>query len=610
MDGLGPQSGEVNIPSSQEPTVIFTIPEDLSVFTVSALTQMSDTAVTEYNTLLASMQTDQSLQVDDNLTRLDALRKFTEDAGSEISSRSTAANRMAAHATLATKAAEDAEGEDATDDNAAEEADESEEDSAKAKGKGSYASQTPRVGDVARSAPKPDNDVPGSKDIEVFGKFYAAGNVEGFAAGQELTGVDQVADAFLAKVKTFSTLGSLRTASEPVYYPVATLTRDYPKEFSVFGEASDDEVLKRVIDESRLPGGNLRASVAQRQKALADSDPTRDSLIAATGWCAPSETTYETCFQGSIDGLFDAPEVQARRGGIRHNQGIDFTGVFGGGTGFFNLSEAQVISGTTKSCVEIPCPSFVDDRLGVTGLCITGNILQNRGYPEFVRTWTKAAMVASAHQINSLQIAAVVAGSTAVDLSASPPFASDASVTTQLLAAVEMAIVDIKYRLRMQRSSTLEVVFPWWVLPQFRADMGRQNGGDAIARQSISDAQINSWFSSRGARVQWVYDWQDAFAPTDVIGGAALAPGSATAIQQFPTGVKFLVYPSGTWVRAVNDVITLNAIYDSTKLATNQLTQLFTETGWAMMRMCPLSRVYTVPICPTGSTGDQRAVTC
>jgi hypothetical protein len=607
----------VIIPSSQEPKVptIFTIPEDLTVFTESALTQMSDTAATEYNSLRSSMLADQALQSMENLDRLDALRKFTEDAETEINSRSSAASRMAAHtATLAAKTAtpaeEDAEGEPATDADAEGEAAESEQDSSKTKGKGSYAAETPRVGDVARNAPKADNAVPDAKDIEVFGKFYAAGNVEGFSAGQELSGIDDVAKAFLAKVKTFSTLGSLRTASEPVYYPIATLTRDYPKEFSVFGEESDDAVLKRVIDETRLPGGNLRQSVALRQKALQDTDPTRDVLVAATGWCAPSETTYETCFQGSIDGLFDTPEVQARRGGIRHNQGIDFTGVFGGGTGFFNLSEAQVISGTTKSCVEIPCPSFTDDRLGVTGLCITGNILQNRGYPEFVRTWTQAAMVASAHQINSLQIAAVVSGSTAVDLSLAGPVASDGTVTSQLLAAVEMAIVDIKYRLRMQRSATLEVVFPWWVLAQFRADMSRQNGGDAIARQNISDAQINSWFSARGARVQWVYDWQDAFAPTDIIGGAALGPGSATAIQQFPTGVKFLVYPAGTWVRAVNDVITLNAIYDSTKLATNQLTQLFTETGWVMMRMCPLSRVYTVPICPTGATGDQRAVTC
>ena len=592
----------------------FTIPEDLSVFTDSALTQMSDNAVTEYNSLYSSMQTDPSLQTNDNLDRLDTLKKFTEDADAEINGRGSAAKRMADHAALASKppmAEEDAEGEAPSDDNAAEEADESEDDAEKPSKKSSYASKTPRVGDVAKNAPKPDNATPGNNDIEVFGKMFAAGNVDGFSAGQELKGLDDLSKAFLAKVRTFQTLGALRgTATEPVYYPVAQITRDYPKELSVFGVDEDDAVLQKVIDETRLPGGNLRKSVEMSRQKITAGDDGQDAMVAATGWCAPSETLYDTCFQGTNDGLFDAPEVQARRGGIRHNQGIDFTGVFGGGTGFFNLSEAQVIAGTTKSCIEIPCPSFVDDRLGVTGLCITGNILQNRGYPEFVRTWTQAAMIASAHQINSLQIAAVVAGSTAVDLSAAGPVASDGSVTSQLLAAVEMAIVDIKYRLRMRRNATLEVVFPWWVLAQFRADLSRQNGGDALARQNVADSQINSWFSSRGARVQWVYDWQDAFAPADVIGGAALAPGAATAIQQFPTGVKFLVYPTGTWVRAVNDVITLNAIYDSTKLATNQLTQLFTETGWAMMRMCPLSRVYTVPICPTGATGDQRAVSC
>jgi hypothetical protein len=621
MDGLGPQSGEVNIPPPLEPKVptIFTIPEDLTVFTESALTQMCDTAVTEHNALFSSMDADKSLQTSENLDRLDALKKFTEDAATEVSGRGAAAGRMANHATLsskmAAKAEEDAEGEAPSDDNAAEEATESEDSATpKSKGKSNYSS-TPRVGDVAKNAPKSEADPSQRPTVETFGKMFAASNVEGFAAGQELKDIDALSKAFLAKVKTFPALSALRgTASEPIPYPVATLTRDYPKEFSVNGTDEDDDILRNVINEKRLPGGSLAKAAQLSYDKLTDNGNNPDplALVAATGWCAPSETLYDTCFQGSNDGLYDAPEVQARRGGIRHNQGIDFTGVFGGGTGFFNLTEAQVIAGTTKTCVEIPCPSFVDDRLGVTGLCITGNILQNRGYPEFVRDWTRAAMIASAHQINSLQIAAVVSGSTAVDLTAAgaATFVSDGSVTSQLLAAVEMAIVDIKYRLRMERGATLEVVFPWWVLAQFRADLSRQNGGDALARQYVSDAQITSWFSSRGARVQWVYDWQDAFAPADVLGGAGLAPGNATPIVNFPTGVKFLVYPTGTWVRAVNDVITLNAIYDSTKLATNQNTQLFTETGWAMMRMCPVSRVYTVGICPTGSTGDQRAVAC
>lgn len=564
--------------------MIFQIPEDLSVFTVAHLNSMQETATTEYNTLLASMQNDDSLATDDNLTDLNNLREFVTDAKTEITSRSTRGSRLAEHSAIT---AETPAEQTPAETPAAEETFEV------------------RVADVADATPPADTNIP---TVTEFGKMFAAANVATANAGSELD-LMGLTKAFISKVDGFGALAA-RGSNDVVSQQVAYIKRDYPKEFSLYGnEETDDATLRQVTDEYRLDPGGLRAFVAKRQAEFAVAHQDRDALVAATGWCAPSETLYETCFQGAVDGMFDAPEVQARRGGIRHNQGIDFSGVYGAGTGFFNLSEAQVAAGTTKTCIEIPCPSFVDDRLGVTGICVTGNILQNKGYPEFVRDWMRAAMVVSAHQINSLQIAQVVAGSTAVVLG-SAPFVSDGSVTSQLLAAVEMAIMDIKYRLRMQRSSTLEVVLPWWVLAQFRADMSRQNGGDAIARQAITDAQINSWFSLRGARVQFVLDWQDSFAPTDVIGGAALAPGAATAIQQFPTGVKFLVYPSGTWVRAVSDVITLNAIYDSTKLVTNQLTQLFTETGWTMMRMCPLSRVYTVNICPTGSTGDQRAVGC
>lgn len=569
--------------------MIFEIPEDLSVFTDAALSSMRDRATTEYNTLLASMQGDPAQATDDNLGDLESLKGFVDDAASEIAGRSTNAARLASHASIDTAVQVE------TVETVTPQTPETPE------------AFEPRVADLAPMVPAPEvSTVP---TVAEYGKMYASANVATAPAGSELD-LMGLTKAFISKVDGYAALQA-RGSNDVVSQQVAYIKRDYPAEFSIGGdEEADDQTLRRVTDEYRLDPGGLKAFVAKRQAQFAQDHPDRDALIAATGWCAPSETLYDTCFQGAIDGLYDAPEVQARRGGIRHNQGIDFTGVFGAGTGFFNLSEAQVIAGTNKTCIEIPCPSFVDDRLGVTGLCVTGNILQNRGYPEFVRDWMRAAMVVSAHQINSLQIADVVSGSTAVSLQANDPWQSDASVTSQLLAAVEMSIVDMKYRLRMSRTTTLEVVFPWWVLAQFRADMSRRNGGNDVENQSITDSQITSWFSMRGARVQFVLDWQDAFAPTDVIGGAALAPGAATAINQFPTGVKFLVYPSGTWVRAVSDVITLNAIYDSTKLVTNQLTQLFTETGWKMMRMCPLSRVYTINICPTGATAAQRAVDC
>jgi hypothetical protein len=147
---------------------------------------------------------------------------------------------------------------------------------------------------------------------------------------------------------------------------------------------------------------------------------------------------------------------------------------------------------------------------------------------------------------------------------------------------------------------------PYWIGAQMRADWIRRNGGDYDKMLTLADSQINAAFSARGARVQYVYDWQDAFATCAASG----APGADTPIQNLPTSLTFLVYPSGTWIRAVSDVITLNSVYDSTKLATNQVTHLFTETGWAMVKMCPVSRVYTVPICPSGKTTNQGTLTC
>jgi hypothetical protein len=436
-----------------------------------------------------------------------------------------------------------------------------------------------------------------------YATLVAAADVPNVAAGSKFDSLLDVAKAFESRSAGFSR-SSGGTASGPVHYPVAVLRRDYPVEFSVDGDDGDYAKLVAVADEARLPGGSLLKSADLRRQEL-EAEGVPNALVAAAGWCAPSETDYSVCLQITTDGLADFPEVLARRGGIRHTTGIEFDTIFGAGTGFFDLTEAQVAAGTVKTCLEIPCPSFVDDRLGVTGLCLTGNILSIRGYPEFTALFTRGALAASAHQINREQIADVVAGSTPINLTGVAPWASDGSVVSQVLSAVEMAALDIKYRLRMQRSATLEVIFPFWLLGQMRADWIRRNGGDYANTLTLADSAINSALSARGVRAQWVYDWQDAFANS-----AATGMGGDTPVSNLPTTLQFLMYPAGTWVRAVSDVITLNSVYDSTKLATNQVTHLFTETGWAMIKMCPVSRVYTIPICANGSTGVQRAVTC
>lgn len=434
-----------------------------------------------------------------------------------------------------------------------------------------------------------------------YGTLVAAADVPGVPAGSTLDLLG-FANAFINRASAYAGMGRL---DHEVSHGVAVIQRDYPAELSVYGREDDQAVLAAVIDETRLPGGSLLNSWEMRYEELKQAGQP-NALTAASGWCAPSETIYTICSQITTDGLVDFPEVQARRGGVRHNTGLDFSEIFGSGEGFFNLTEAQVAAGTNKTCLEIPCPDFVDDRLGVTGLCLTGNLLAIRGYPEYTATFTSGAMAAHAHQLNSLQIAAVAAGSTAVDLSAVQPWTSDGTVVSNVLSAVEMSIVDIKYALRLQRSATLEVILPYWLLAQFRADFARRTGGDSTQNVSLTDSQIVAWFRERGARPQFVYDWQDAF--SDAV--TADSPGSATPISRLPLTLDFLVYPAGTWVRAVSDVITLNSVYDSTLLRTNQVTHLFMETGWKMLRMCPISRIYTVPICPNGETSTTQTITC
>jgi hypothetical protein len=581
----------------------FQIPEDLGQFSVTGLNDLSKQAETEYTSLLASVNKDSVS--DEDLDDLEALQTFYRvTVPGELKKRQDRGNRFSALQTQPT----DPEGDDDDDQDTTVPAAVT-TTPPQTFSSGSEPVIEVKLTDIVDNAPPPN--LPPKDSRPVYSTLVAAAGVPNYEAGQRLDTMLDVAKAFEARSFSHSAMRG-RQGTGPITYPVAQLIRDYPTEFSVNGDETDYAKLLEVGNEKRLPGGSLLRAVDARRKELEQISPERDSLVAAQGWCAPSETDYSICLQITTDGLADFPEVQARRGGIRHNTGIEFDTIFGGGscaspTGFFDLTEAQVAAGTTKTCLEIPCPDFVDTRLGVTGLCLTGNILAIRGYPEFTATFTRGAIAASAHQVNREQIADVVSGSTAVTLSGAP-WATDLSVVSQVMSAVEMAIVDIKYRLRLQQSATLEVIMPFWILAQMRADWIRRNavGGWSDAVTSPADSAIADGFARRGARVQYVYDWQDAFATCAASG----SPGSDTPLGALPTSLSFIVYPAGTWVRAVSDVITLNSVYDSTKLATNQVTHLFTETGWAMVRMCPLSRVYTITICPNGKTGLQRDVTC
>jgi hypothetical protein len=476
---------------------------------------------------------------------------------------------------------------------------------------------------VARNAPPNDDQTPPNGSGTALATMTVAANVPNFRSGQELDSFASAASAIQEQILTYGVQEKTSTAprSQPhkrtnivhsateraemyatdpggrihklgrnfTRHGAIRFNRHFPDDQRIM--AGDDAYAKvlRTADEKRLPGGNLRESATLAVKE-------GRALTAAAGWCAASEVIYQLCELESMDGILDLPELEAARGGfnIPEDGGIDFSTIWNGigSAGDTHLSEYDVQNDTTKVCYEIPCPDFVDTRLGVDYVCLTAGLLQRRGYPEVVSRVSRGAMVALAHKINQGVIDAVVTAAGAASVIPADPGGDDAA--SALLSAVELGIVDMKYRHRMPFASTMEVLLPLWTLTVIRAALARRTG---VGLLGVSDTQILEWFTIRGAVPRFVYDWQDALA--GLVGG----PGGAVALTALPDTLDFVIYPAGTFTKAVQPVVNLDTIYDSTLLATNEYTALFAEDGWAVLQTCPDARQYTVEVDVSGCVG-------
>ncbi|MBP2703518.1 major capsid protein [Microbispora sp. RL4-1S] len=402
--------------------------------------------------------------------------------------------------------------------------------------------------------------------------LLAAANVPGVNAGETLD-VEQLAVAAISRFGTMPTPN--QNYSGRVQHGLAVIRKDVPDELRADG-ANDDEVLALAADEHRLPGG---------------------SLTAAGGWCAPSETWYDiACERETMAGLLSIPEVNATRGGIRWTQGPDFSELYSH-SGYFIQTEAQAEAATPKPCFEIPCEDFQECRLDAIGVCLSAGILTNRAWPELIARFIRGTLVAHAHRYNAETIRRMVAGSTTINVPA-----NQFSAAVDTLGAIELQVWDYRYRHRMSPEATLEMVAPFWLLGVLRSDLAKRNAYDDPL--NVSDADIRSWFAMRGVSAQFVYDWQDGYGtPPGTIGGA-------TPPTQWPATVELLLYAAGTWVRATQDIITLDAVYDSTLFKINRYNALFTEEGVCVIMRCPDSRRLVIPICPTGHSSAQIEPVC
>lgn len=413
-----------------------------------------------------------------------------------------------------------------------------------------------------------------------------------------------------ASVRLFNQFGTSRVGGGlRAERALAQFTRE--REHRITGNRDTDaEMITTLRDQSRLEGGSLMKAW---EKSVNEGGTSMGALTAAAGWCAPSENNYDLCSLWTSDGLIDLPTAGAPRGGVNYTKDWTWAQINDATlTSFTKLTEAQVIADTAKNCTELPCPTFTERRLDVAVTCITGSFLQDVGFRENVATLIDGLTLKHEVNVNRDVIAQMVtAAGAAVVIPAQGAAATgqtpDASAVSSILAAVDIAAIDLRYRAHMSENQVLEVVLPQWILAQWRADIGRRNAwyADPFA---LANATIMSWFSTRNIRPQFVRDWQDN--PS----GLATGPGDITApitfLTAFPTTVQFLIYPAGAVVLLREDVVTLTNVYDSTNLKQNLYTALFTEEGYAPIFPCGEIKLYTAQACPSGATGHQVYSSC
>lgn len=371
-----------------------------------------------------------------------------------------------------------------------------------------------------------------------------------FHSGQEIGTMDELTALFSTRIKGLGTgstkgipTGVLPFSSAGSRISIASINKP-DNERKLKGSAGEQfAAIMEAANERNLSGGSLTAA-------------------ATNSWCAPSEILWDSFLElEAVDALLDLPQMVADRGGIQFTKGPQMPAILAQPLGIQTEAEADALE--EKVCYSVDCPDWEEVRLDAVYFCLTSGILTNAAYPELVRRTID--LTRKGHQ---LKMNAEIIRRISAAIGAATNHVEVGGSTSDILDALTIQALRLRYTLSMSADASIEVVLPLWARDLVRADLSRRTGVENFL--SISDAQIDAMFRERKLRVQFVRGYQDL---------DTTLTGAWTA---FPNVIEAMLYPAGSYVALTKDVIELDAIHDSVNTSTNRYTAVFFEEGLAV----------------------------
>jgi hypothetical protein len=441
----------------------------------------------------------------------------------------------------------------------------------------------PSLRDIGRNAPDP-----GVEDRRPNVVITAAADVPHFANGETIATLEDLAKAATAKANSLG-VGN----GNPHFVPLAKIKRAFPT----------------VFDADQMTPQQVRGAWDDMVEPWLKAAGGMEALVAAGGWCAPSEIRYEFFNITDVAGMVDLPTFGVNRGGLKWPQSLSLFDIFaaagGAASGLatnatmpWEWTETDDIAASTgspqKACLRPACPSFDEARLRVFGLCVTAGNLTEDAFPELIQDFIAKVVVAHARVINRRLLLQMAAASTATT-----PTVSGETAVTAAMGGLELNAIDYREKHGMAPEAVLEVVLPSWIRGVWRSDLAKRNGE---ANLEVADAQLMDMLDVRRLRGQFVQDWQTRLA-------TGIAPVGGGIPTNWPTTVQAMMYAPATFGRGNGMTLDLGVVRDSVLNRSNDHTAAWSEEATMLAKFGHESRLITLNSVAGGATGAQAAHT-